>query len=330
MDKTNDAPLISVIVPVYNVEPYLRRCIDSILNQTYQTLEILLVDDGSPDGCPQICDGYAELDGRVRVIHKPNGGLSSARNAGIAQAAGEWIGFVDSDDYIAPKMYEKLYDAVKQNDADLAICDYVFVDNAGKETQTDCTSIGYEVLTKREAFNKLNILGPNRKSSVKYITAVNKLYRRSIFDGCLFKECVLHEDEFFVHRMLECCTTVAVVGEVLYYYVQRDGSITHSAFSVRRLDADRAFLDRHYYFLERDCPDLAYSALYQAYAHLLSFVLKNTDAIKFRREIAPLVKEVTRELIRGGNLRAVKLIIGYLRFLCKGVAGAWRKNEGVV
>ena len=114
--------LISIVVPVYKVEPYLDKCVSSIVNQTYKNLEIILVDDGSPDNCPVMCDAWAEKDNRIRVIHKPNGGLSDARNAGMSAATGELIAFVDSDDWIAPDMYEKLYHRLTEDGSDIAAC----------------------------------------------------------------------------------------------------------------------------------------------------------------------------------------------------------------
>ena len=126
-----EMPKISVIVPVYKVEPYLQKCIDSILAQTFRDFELILVDDGSPDNCPAICDAAAGKDERVRVIHRKNAGLSAARNAGLSAARGEYIGFVDSDDYIAPQMYQTLYDAMVKNDAQLAICNYTCIDSIG-------------------------------------------------------------------------------------------------------------------------------------------------------------------------------------------------------
>ena len=119
-----EKPLISVIVPIYKVEKYLNKCVKSIINQTYKNLEIILVDDGSPDNCGKICDKLAERDDRIRIIHKKNGGLSSARNAGIEIANGEYIGFVDSDDYIDNDMFETLYNNIKDNNADLSIIGY--------------------------------------------------------------------------------------------------------------------------------------------------------------------------------------------------------------
>ena len=117
-----DGERISVIVPVYKVEPYLRKCLDSIVNQTYRNLEIILVDDGSPDNCGRICDEYAERDNRIRVIHQKNGGVSSARNEGLKIASGDWIGWVDSDDWIEPDMFEYLLENAKKSKADIAVC----------------------------------------------------------------------------------------------------------------------------------------------------------------------------------------------------------------
>ena len=123
---------VSIVVPIYNVEKYLKQCIESIINQTLQDIEIILVDDGSPDNCPQICDEYAKKDSRIKVVHKKNGGLSSARNAGIEVATGDFIGFVDSDDYIELDMYEKMYNIAKENHVDFVVSDYYKVSDKGK------------------------------------------------------------------------------------------------------------------------------------------------------------------------------------------------------
>ena len=141
------APLLSIIVPVYKVENYLQKCIDSILAQTFTDFELILVEDGSPDGCPALCDAAAAKDARIRVLHQKNGGLSAARNAGLDVARGEWIGFVDSDDYIAPEMYETLYKAVQSTGADLALCDYAAVDEAGIPCLPPYTGLAQRIFT---------------------------------------------------------------------------------------------------------------------------------------------------------------------------------------
>ncbi len=149
-----EKPLLSIIVPVYKVENYLQKCIDSILAQTFTDFELILVEDGSPDGCPALCDAAAAKDARIRVLHQKNGGLSAARNAGLDVARGEWIGFVDSDDYIAPEMYETLYKAVQSTGADLALCDYAAVDEAGIPCLPPYTGLAQRIFTGRELLKR--------------------------------------------------------------------------------------------------------------------------------------------------------------------------------
>ena len=212
-----EKPTISIIVPVYNVEKYLPECIESILAQTFTDFELILVEDGSPDGCPALCDAAAEKDGRIRVIHQKNGGLSAARNAGLDIARGEWIGFVDSDDYIAPEMYEKLYRAVQQTGADLALCDYAKVDEAGVPCVQTHVAVPQKSLTGRELLQKA------------YWTTVqiawNKLYRRDIF---VIPEICLNTQK------------AVVIPDVLYYYVQRGDSIMGKRRTLRYYDAAEA------------------------------------------------------------------------------------------
>ena len=178
--------LISVIVPIYKVEKYLHKCIDSILAQTYTNLEIILVDDGSPDNCGKICDEYAAKDSRIKVIHQPNGGLSAARNAGLDIATGDYIGFVDSDDYIAPDMYEKLYNALVKNDADMAICDY---QRFGNELPYDEMSLTTEVITGLQAMEKQNTV-----INCSFVVAWSKLYKSFIFSNVRFPVGKINED----------------------------------------------------------------------------------------------------------------------------------------
>ena len=176
----NSQPKISVIVPVYKVENFLDRCVESIVGQTYENLEIILVDDGSPDNCPALCDAAAAKDARIRVIHQKNGGLSAARNAGLDAARGAWIGFVDSDDYIAPEMYEVLYQAVQSTGADLALCDYAEVDETGAPCLPPYTGLAQRIFTGRELLK--------RATNTMAQPAWNKLYRRAIFAQLRYPE----------------------------------------------------------------------------------------------------------------------------------------------
>lgn len=233
-------PIISVIVPVYKVERFLAKCVDSILNQTYPRLEVILVDDGSPDGCPAICDDYARKDNRVRVVHQQNGGLSAARNAGLDIAGGEYIAFVDSDDYIQPDAYEKLFHALGDAEADLAVCNYRWVDTAGNTLPDAQTPITDGVLIGRD--DAVRPLGQD--NNWYWVVAWNKLYKRRLFDTVRFPVGKLHEDEFVIHRILLQCERVACVSDALYNYVQHQSGITRSGYSLRRLDGAEALFDR--------------------------------------------------------------------------------------
>ena len=234
------------------MEFYLEKCVDSVLNQSYQNLEILLVDDGSKDSSPIICDNYAERDPRVRVIHKENGGLSSARNAGIDAAKGEVIYFLDSDDYIHPRAFEWLLQNLKENNADISIGaharvleDSQMMFDLEKEKAMFCC-------TGREAL--ANLFGGERRDET--VIACGKLYRRSLWDTLRFPAGKYHEDEFVAHYALDFADRVVYTKQALYFYLVRDNSITEEKFSLRRLDAGVAFQDRIEFFRKQGYEDL--------------------------------------------------------------------------
>ena len=221
--------LISVIIPVYKVEAFLAACVESVLAQTYQNLELILVDDGSPDNCPQMCDAFAARDSRVRVIHKENGGLSSARNAGIEVARGEYLAFLDSDDLWSPLFLERLYAAIQETGADFSVCLFrQFLETPAVLTPEESKT---EVLTQRQAFECFF-----NERNVNMVVAWNKIYRRHLFDAVRYPVGKIHEDEAVIHEIIGGAKTVAWVEEVHYYYRQTPGSITNSNFSLKRLD----------------------------------------------------------------------------------------------
>lgn len=229
---------ISVIVPVYRVEKYLPACIDSILNQTFTDFELILVDDGSPDRCPEICDEVARRDARVRVIHQANAGLSAARNAGIEAAHGAWLSFVDSDDYIAPQFYEKLYQTAQRTDADCVMCSVQNVDESGKSIDSALMRVADEVKTGQEVLQKIG-----RDDVTPYLTAWNKLYRRKLFNTLRYPAGRQNED-VFVFAELFCQVQRAVcVAEPLYFYRKRIGSIMNSVVTLRNLDEMWAYVN---------------------------------------------------------------------------------------
>lgn len=217
MDKINsDTPLISVIVPVYKVEPYLRKCLDSIIGQTYRNLEIILVDDGSPDNCGAICDEYAAQDKRIRVIHQENGGVSAARNTGLAAATGEWIGWVDSDDWIEPDMYRCMLEKAQSCGADIAVCGRAEV--AQGRLIPRCWET--EALLDREAALEL-LLEDGQMQNYLW----DKLWRRELYDGITFPVGRSFEDIAVLYRLFLRSQRVLVLPQMMYYYLQRPTGI---------------------------------------------------------------------------------------------------------
>ena len=216
-------PKISVIVPVYNVEQYLERCIKSLLNQTYSNLEIILVDDGSPDNCGLICDRFAAQDNRVIVIHKKNGGVSSARNAGLDAASGEYIGFVDSDDWINADMYRSLiHDAINMN-ADCVCCNYQWGEYKNKDSKQSGTN----------ACKKMYI--DDRIGDGISVNVYDKLFKSETVASIRFCEkCYFAEDMLYVAIALCASRTVVKVDKTLYYYNVTPGSAMRSAYNLRR------------------------------------------------------------------------------------------------
>ena len=243
-----DTPLISVIVPVYKVEAYLDRCVQSIVDQTYRNLEIILADDGSPDNCGAMCDAWAQKDGRIKVIHKENGGLSDARNAGIAVASGEFIGFVDSDDYIAPEMFRLLYDRLCTDGSDIAACGVGMVFEDGTPSRP-LTPSGCIILNREEALEAI-LRESWLKQPVWY-----KLYRTDLIRNLPFPVGKYHEDVYWTWQAVARAEKVSVFDVPCYFYVQRSGSIMGESYSLRRLDAIEAKCQR-LEFLRKEYPEL--------------------------------------------------------------------------
>ena len=255
--------LISVIVPVYKVEPYLDKCVRSIVDQTYHNLEIILVDDGSPDRCGEICDAWAAKDSRIRVIHKENGGLSDARNAGLAVATGKYMGFVDSDDYIAPDMYRLLLERMNADGSDIAACgvEMVYEDDTPRQMLTPA---GCHVLDNAQAMEAI-IRESLLKQPVWY-----KLYKTDLIRDIPFAVGKCHEDVFWSWQAIARAKKVSIFDTPCYFYLQRSGSIMGQQFSEKRLDSIEAKCIRQDYLLKHH-PALADAdrcALHFACMHL--------------------------------------------------------------
>lgn len=243
--------MISVIVPIYKVEAYLYRCVDSLLAQTYQNFELILVDDGSPDGCGRICDEYALRDQRVRVIHKCNGGLSDARNAGLECAQGAYIAFVDSDDWVSPLYLEGLLRGLSAANAD--ICDCRIIRTHTEEVFAPLMSAVPEVYDTEAA------LGGLICDDLFHQHVWNKLYRTEVIGNIRFPKGKLHEDEFWTYQVFGNAARVAKIPDVLYCYYQHPDSIMGATFNLRRLDALEAKAQRQIY-IQSSYPGLAAAA----------------------------------------------------------------------
>lgn len=225
--------LISVIVPIYKVEKYLDKCVESIVSQSYPDLEIILVDDGSPDACPQMCDDWATRDSRIKVVHKENGGLSDARNAGLAVATGEYISFIDSDDWIEPDFLQVLLDAMEQTGADIADCAIRLVSEDGKE-------LSVRGVSEDETLDTVTALVRLVKEDRVYQTVWNKLYRRPVIGDIRFEKGKYNEDDYFTYQIFDRSEKIIIVSKPMYNYLQRSGSIMGVGYNPRRLDGLQA------------------------------------------------------------------------------------------
>ena len=262
---------ISIIVPVYNVEAYLERCVESILKQTYTNLEILLVNDGSTDKSGELCDKLALRDHRIRVIHKENGGLSDARNRGIDEASSNLIGFIDSDDYIDEDMYETLYRQMVASKADLSMCGHYDVYHQIPEKQV--AEIKTWELMPEEAIKMV------MEAKILSVTAVNKLYKKALFEQLRFRIGKIAEDAFIMVDLIHQCSKVVATNEKKYYYVHRENSITTQKFSLKFLNVIEAY-EQNAKIISENYPDLydvAIMRLNWAYFYVLDRLLVDND-----------------------------------------------------
>lgn len=289
--------LISVIVPIYNVEKYLSKCVDSIINQTYNNLEIILVDDGSPDNCPKICDEYAKKDDRIKVIHKENGGLSDARNAGMKIATGEYISFIDSDDYISNNFIETLYSAMKAENSDIIECDIVrfeegtepYFENGKGEINSFTTEKALSLLIAENKFHQ-------------YVW--NKLYKAEFVLNIQFTKGKLNEDEFWTYRIFGQAEKVTKINKPMYFYLQRGGSIMGESFNLRRLDALEAKTERQKY-IEANFPKLEKQAKFDLFG---TCIFMCQSAMKFMQgKEKKQAKMIIKKCVNGNKLKKDEL-----------------------
>lgn len=282
-------PDISIIVPVYNVEKYLKKCLDSIINQAFQNFELILVDDGSTDSSGKICDEYKLKDERIRVIHQENGGLSAARNAGIDAATAEYIGFVDGDDYISYNMYEFLHNCLIENNADVAVCGMYNCFKNKKVPQ----------YKKKEFYllDNVTALKMTLEGVAISMYAVNKLYKRELFNEIRFPEGKIYEDVFTIPKILFESKKIVVKTLPLYYYVHHSGTITTSSYKKKDLDIINAGF-QILKFVEKNCPKLKKQAEFRffwSFMHVLDKMLLTENLqkedLKKYTEIIKLLKK---------------------------------------
>jgi glycosyltransferase involved in cell wall biosynthesis len=273
--------MISVIIPVYNVEPYLRKCLDSVLNQTYRDLEILIIDDGSTDGSGKICDEY-KVDERVKVFHTENRGLSAARNLGLDNATGDWIGFVDSDDWIEPDMNEVLIKRAEETGADVVECGF-FIEYPNRRAEVNRQN---QIMSGLEAVSNL-------LENKLYNAAWNKLWRRDCYKDIRFPEGRVYEDIATTYRVFYCAKRVCSIDIVLYHYVHRKASLTNTR-NLKNLDGYwRSHKERYEYLYNRLDQD-SDRILKQYCAEASARIWSNYFDCRTKERIAaePLIQEV--------------------------------------
>ena len=275
---------VSIIVPVHNVEKYLKKCLESIINQTYHNLEIILIDDGSTDNSVRICDEYAEKDSRVIVIHKMNEGLSAARNRGIEIARGEFISFVDSDDYIAVDMIDTLHTRLNKTGSDMCVCGIQYVDEMGASV-TDRRQHNFmfkdQILTKDMFWKIYASVG-----HTECVVAWNKLYKKDIFKEIRYPVGRVREDEFVLPYIIDKCERIAAVSEKLIFYRQRNNSIMGKVNQQLETDYIEANFERLDFFMNKANRFMTEDTIIRLIASVERYHLKYEQSYKeFRKRI---------------------------------------------
>ena len=324
----NSQPKISVIVPVYKTEGLLDRCVESIVGQTYKNLEIILVDDGSPDNCPAMCDEWAEKDSRIRVIHKENGGVSSARNAALDIATGDYIGYVDSDDWIEPEMYSSLIQKISESGKNIALCSYYAVEISGERYECRCV-VDKEVLDKDDYFRFIVLGGDGG-----YIW--NRLYDADILKEVRFDEDIWYsEDLLFNFKTAQKSNGAAILDKIEYNYVQKRIKEQAWVMNDHSFDSMTAFEIMLSY---KDIPEDVYDCCLRGYAAaaftLLSGVLTNekyfykyddirSAILNFKKRILTQKKYPLKYKVK---TLALWLCPGFYNFMIRGIRNAKDKK----
>lgn len=319
--------LISVIVPIYNVEKYLEKCVKSIQEQTYKNIEIILVDDGSPDNCGELCEKYARKDPRIKVIHKENGGLSDARNKGIDNATGKYIVFVDSDDYIEINYIELLYKAIRENKAEISQCGIYKVDC----NYNIIEKISYNETSSKSGKQMISETYKNKEHLLENIVVWNKMYKKELFDKIKFPFGKIHEDEFTTYKIFYQGEKIAVIPECLYNYRQTNSSITGKKYNLKRLNLLEALEERMEFFKknnEKKLYDLTLKYyLEQSRECYIKLKLYVENSKKEQKEIHKKYQKRDLELLHSKDILLGVKIKSILFYLCPNVFYIIKKKE---
>ena len=315
-------PLISVIIPVYKVEKYLDKCIDSVINQTYDNLEIILVDDGSPDNCPKMCDEYAKKDKRIKVIHKENGGLSDARNKGIDIATGEFITFIDSDDYVEKNYVEFLYNLAKENNAEISMGkQYVRYTNKTLNTGTN----NLYVLNSHDTLEK-TLYGEDFD-----VSAWAKLYKKDLFKEIRYPKGRLFEDSATTYKLIDKANKIVLKSVPIYNYMMRNDSITNETFNKKKFDLIKSteemcdYIEEKYKDLENGCK----RRLMYAYLSTLTQLVKCKKIEKeYKNRLMKYIKENRQEVLKDKRIPKRDRLALYATYLgINGFSTCWKIYE---
>lgn len=303
---------VSIVVPVYQVEKYIRQCIESIQAQTFSDFELILVDDGSEDVSGRICDEYAKRDARIKVVHKKNGGLSDARNTGIELANSQYLMFIDSDDYIEKNMVECLYQNILETNSDISVCNFMYVYEENNEKNFN-TSMKREILNSKEIY----LHRKNERNYGVWTVAWNKLYKTELFKNIKFRIGKFHEDEFLANQIYKIDLQVSTIPEVLYYYRQRENSIMGQENPNKNLDLIEAYQERIYdYIKEEDEAGEAYKVLIYSLEYLARCRKQNMNEEEKKRfyilkkktsYISKKLRKNRLSLIKKGSLIGIQI-----------------------
>lgn len=290
---------ISIIVPVYNVEDYIEDCLYSLLNQTFKNIEIILINDGSTDSSGEICDKFARNYSNIKVVHKENGGLSDARNKGLDIATGDYIGFVDSDDIISQNMYETLYNLCNKYNADVVSCGiYTF-----REDKFNLCNDTNENISLERCYYNEDIIKANYRGEFSSVSSCNKLYRKELFGNIRFPKGRVYEDVSTTYKIYLKSNLVVETDDQLYFYRNRDGSITHRKFSEKRFDIVPMYKEQ-YENMNDKFPDIG-------------MIIKNDYYVNLKCIFVDVINDESIECRKGHIARCSELMKSELRYFLK-------------